>query len=83
MLGAHLDGKVVLAKVRLEDNGQGKVVNLLVGDTVADGRTGEVLQTEDKATVERLRQHGLKEHTVRWVLVVIDQSSDGSAGKDT
>lgn len=82
VLRAHLDGKVVLAKVRLEDNGQRKVVDRLVGDTVTDGRPGEMLQTEDKGPMKGLRQHGLKEHTMGWVLVVLNESGDGGRGVD-
>lgn len=74
VLRAHLDGKVVLPKVRLEDNGQREVIDCLVGDTIANGRPGKMLQTENESPVKWLRQHGLKEHTVRGVLVVLNEA---------
>lgn len=71
---AHLLLVVILLQIRLHHVRQLQVADIVVRRVTDDRRAAQLLQRKAKVPVQRLRQHWLKEHDARGILVVLQQS---------
>lgn len=65
---------MVLLQVALHHLRQLQIPNTVVRRLTDDRRPAQLLQRKHKVPVQRLRQHRLKEHDARRILVVLQQS---------
>jgi len=71
---------VIFSQEILQLPRQRQQVHRIISQSRADGSPRHVFKTENEGPVERNGQHGLKEHTVGRVLVVLDKSTHSVCG---